>query len=155
LGAGEGGVSPSRDLLKVMKRFTMSLHWLPVGNFVPLGRALVATHCLLWFVLFNAGLLYWILNPEELSKAKGAVKIVTEEEAADMKRKALALEEFKAGAANNADAKLEAKTTRTDIKQLEGEVGEEASSTAKEQQPGTLSTTDSTAAKVVENKKTK
>jgi hypothetical protein len=82
MGAGEGGISPSRDIIEVVRRFTARLHILPIGNFVHLGRALLATHCLLWFIIFSVSLAYWLLSPEKLRVAAGrGVKIVSEAEA--------------------------------------------------------------------------
>jgi hypothetical protein len=59
-------VSPSEDLRDFLTRFTTSLHLLPVGAFVSLGRAALCVHCLLWFFISSSAILYWSLFPLSL-----------------------------------------------------------------------------------------
>jgi hypothetical protein len=79
MGAGEGGVSPTRDLRAFLERLTSSLHLLPVGAFVQLGRAAICVHCLLWFTLSSCAILYWYLNPVSLKKATGGLLLKKEQ----------------------------------------------------------------------------
>lgn len=71
MSAGEGGVSPSRDLRLFITRLATSLHLLPVRAFVPLGRAAIAVHCMLWFTITSSCILYWFCSPCSLKKATG------------------------------------------------------------------------------------
>ena len=71
MSAGEGGVSPSRDVRLFITRLATSLHILPVGAFVALGRAAIAVHCLLWFTITSFCILYWFWSPQSLKKATG------------------------------------------------------------------------------------
>lgn len=69
MSAGEGGVSPSRDLRAFLVRLTSTLHLLPVGAFVTLARAAICVHSMLWFVIYSSAILYWYLNPVTLRNA--------------------------------------------------------------------------------------
>jgi hypothetical protein len=75
---GENDVSPSEDLRDFLTRFTTSLHLLPVGAFVSLGRAALCAHCLLWFFISSSAILYWFLFPLSLG-----VGVVLKEERKD------------------------------------------------------------------------
>lgn len=78
MSAGEGGVSPTRDLRAFLERLTSSLHLLPVGAFVQLGRAALCVHSVLWFTLSSCAILYWYLNPLSLKKATGGLLLKKE-----------------------------------------------------------------------------
>ena len=69
MSAGEGGVSPSRDLRAFLVRLTSTLHLLPVGAFVTLARAAICVHSMLWFVIYSSAILHWYLNPVTLRNA--------------------------------------------------------------------------------------
>lgn len=69
MSAGEGGVSPSRDLRLFITRLVSSMHILPVGAFVPLGRAAIALHCILWFTISSCCIFYWFVSSLSLKKA--------------------------------------------------------------------------------------
>lgn len=59
-------MSPSEELRDFLFRFTSSLHLLPVGAFVTLGRIAICVHCLLWFSVSSSAILYWLLFPTSL-----------------------------------------------------------------------------------------
>ena len=77
MSAGEGNVSPSRDLRAFLVRLTSTLHLLPVGAFVTLARAAICVHSLLWFVIYSGAISYWYLNPIKLKNAIDGFEGVT------------------------------------------------------------------------------
>jgi hypothetical protein len=77
MSAGEGGVSPSRDLRAFLVRLTTSLHLLPVGAFVTIARAAICVHSMLWYIIYSGAILYWYLNPLKLRNATDGFDTVT------------------------------------------------------------------------------
>ena len=77
MSAGEGGVSPSRDLRAFLVRLTTSLHLLPVGAFVTIARAAICVHSMLWYIIYSGAILYWYFNPLKLRNATDGFDTVT------------------------------------------------------------------------------
>ena len=63
MGSGLGGISPSAKLMEFGEKAFTKLRFLPVGTFVPFGRAAMAVYCFSFFFVNVIGLLYWKLYP--------------------------------------------------------------------------------------------
>ena len=77
MSAGEGGVSPSRDLRAFLVRLTTSLHLLPVGAFVTIAKAAISVHSMLWFLIYSGAIFYWYSNHLALRNATDGFDSVT------------------------------------------------------------------------------
>lgn len=86
MGTGQGKISPSKKLIQFIEKCFTKLRFIPVGAFIPFGKAMMSVYCLSFFFVNILGLLYWKLYPGMYLMYSGGV-IVNLEEVKDDKKK--------------------------------------------------------------------
>ena len=86
MGTGIGKISPSKKLIQFIEKCFTKLRFIPVGTFIPFGKAMISVYCLSFFFVNTLGLIVWKLYPGMYLMYSGGV-IVNIEKVSDDKDK--------------------------------------------------------------------